>query len=185
MDQSELISKLLSKRKRQIDLLGEHRRHIESIKADIAALEATILISDPGFDFLALKQSDRMNLPLFKHGEALRLTLDAFREIGRPALKSEIVDIIANQKGFDENKRRVADYSLRSVFRKGGATGLIEVASKDAAGFTWRIGPSSLIPERKIRFKSGEGLRLVLDALCAIAEPAHMRSAQGLLFFVR
>ena len=117
----------------------------------------------------------------FKTGEGMRLTLEALREIGRPARASEIASIIAHKKGFGDKKSFLIRVALDAIFRKGLKLGLIKIGRHDADGISWVVGETSVVPKRTIRLKSGEGLNLVLRALAKIEGPADIKQISAII----
>jgi len=117
----------------------------------------------------------------FKTGEAMRLTLEALRELGRPASASEIANILAEKKGFDGNKLCLINIALGGVFRTGLKVGLITRAHHDAGGVRWALGATSVVPTPVTRLKRGEARNLILSSLAKIDGPAHIKQISEII----
>jgi len=117
----------------------------------------------------------------FKTGEAMGLTLEALRELGRPASTSEIANILAEKKGFDGNKLCLINIALTGVFRTALKVGLITRSHHDAGGVRWALGATSVVPTRVTRLKRGEGLNLILSSLAKIEGPAHLKQISEII----
>lgn len=130
---------------------------------------------------LASTATDYARTINFKTGEATRLTLEALRELGRPASISEIASVVAEKKGFDDNKLCLVRIALTGIIRKGMKIGLIKSEHHDADGVRWALGATSVVPERVIRLKRGEGLNLILSCLAKIEGPAHIKQISAII----
>jgi hypothetical protein len=171
-ENSKLIADLLAGRCQQISRLAEHQGVIETIRADIAAIEATLQICAPDLGERLRKQQTPSHRIEFEKGEALQLSLIALKKIGRPAAIHEIANIVATLKHADASKVPSIVKSLYYYLSKGAAEGYLKQASSGGASPLWEPAPITMRRARKLSFKTGEGMQLTLDALREIGRPA-------------
>ncbi len=171
-ENSKLIADLLARRRQQISRLAEHQGVIETIRADIAAIEAKIQICAPDLGERLRKQQTPSHHIEFNKGEALQLSLIALKKIGRPAEIHEIANIVATLKNADASAVPAIVKSLYYYLSKGAAEGYLKQARSGAAAPLWEPAPITMRRARKLSFKTGEGMQLTLDALREIGRPA-------------
>jgi hypothetical protein len=188
MDDSDLIARLLSKREMQIEQLRKHQRRI-------AALEAGILRYRPAFDFPPIEQKIQprqslppkprprplIRLPPFKPGELLKLSLAALKELGRAAYTSEIAQIIARNRRLNGATLPVITLRLYTPLRKASASGYLERLCGDDDASQWQLASTSKEYARTINFKTGEAMRLMLEALRELGRPASISEIANIL----
>jgi hypothetical protein len=171
-EHSTLTKDLLARRRQQISRLAEYQGVIETIRADIAAIEASIQICAPDLGGRLRKQPTSSHHIEFKEGEALQLSLIALKKIGRPAEIHEIANIVATLKNLDASAVPAIVKRLYYYLSKGAAEGFLKQARSGAGAPMWEPAPITMRRARKISFKTGEGMLLTLDALREIGRPA-------------
>ncbi len=177
MDDANLIARLLLKREKKIEQIREHQRRIASLDAAISKYRRDSDV--PSIEQKMPRRPARpprprpQSLIAFKPGQLLQLSLAALKGLDRPAYTSEIAQIIAQNQHIDEAHLPAIRIRLYMPLRKAAASGFLEQISGDDSTTQWQLGPPSMNNARTITFKTGEGMRLTLEALREIGRPAR------------
>ncbi len=121
-ENSKLIAGLLARRRQQISRLTEHQGVIETIRADIAAIEATIQICAPDLGERLRKQQTPSHHIEFNKGEALQLSFIALKKSdGLPrSMKSQTSSRRSRMpmpRRFPQSSRAVNSLPIATPFR--------------------------------------------------------------------
>ncbi len=121
-ENSKLIADLLARRRQQISRLAEHQGVIETIRADIAAIEATIQICAPDLGERLRKQQTPSHHIEFNKGEALQLSFIALKKSdGLPrSMKSQTSSRRSRMpmpRRFPQSSRAVNSLPISTPFR--------------------------------------------------------------------
>ncbi|MFC2950702.1 hypothetical protein ACFOOP_02095 [Marinicaulis aureus] len=86
--------------------IADMKKQIKWREDQLAHVDATIAIFEPGFDVdsLPLKRP-RKRVKLFKQGELGRLIFDALRRSGEPMLTADVVTAVMEAQGYESEAR--------------------------------------------------------------------------------
>ena len=104
MATSIILSALTTKRAEISGLIADLEDRTRQARADLAHLDATLLLFDPDANLTQIKARKlRSRAGLFVTGEISRRTREALRDATAPLLASEIVQQVMIAKGLDPN----------------------------------------------------------------------------------
>ncbi|GAB6142291.1 hypothetical protein JCM14076_30200 [Methylosoma difficile] len=141
MAETHVISALVAKRSELAGLVEHHRKEIAKLSEDIALLDSTIKMFEPGYRIQTIKPKrfQRKNA-FFKRGEANRTILDILRESGKPLSTVEIARVVSALKGFDKDQERALQATILTTLHNQRKNGLVEFTGRDFnGGCVWKL----------------------------------------------
>lgn len=107
--------------------IADMKKQIKWREDQLAHVDATIAIFEPGFDIgsLPLKRP-RKRVKLFKQGELGRLIFDALRRAGEPIPTADVVTAVMEAQGYEEEARSAFAPRVRGNLAYQHGRGTIE-----------------------------------------------------------
>ena len=115
MGDTFVISGLTQKRAEIFGLIIDLEARMRQARADLAHVDATILLFDPDANPAGIKpkrSSDRSGW--FENGEKSRLVRDALRTTGQPVAADDVVRHVMEEKGLDPADKKVRQKLVQS-----------------------------------------------------------------------
>ena len=116
MEHEHVLSDLARKRG---ELAGEAdalRARLAQIGADLAHVDATIRLFDPGYDLAAIRPKRPRDADATRPGEMCRFVLGVLREATEPMSTPEIAARLMTERGMDQSSRS----AVRNVTKRVG-----------------------------------------------------------------
>lgn len=135
MAESHVITGLVAKRAELMGLIDHHRKEIERLTHDIAALDAAIKLFEPDYRIRSIKPKryQRKN-SFFKNGEAGRAVLEVLRKAENPLSTQEIAHSVMAEKGIAPEHEKPLQASLLTTLRNYQKKRLVDMTGRDRNG---------------------------------------------------
>ena len=142
MTESHVISGLVAKCSELAGKLDYHQNQIKQVQQDIVALQSAIKVLDSDYDLRTIKSKQhRQKNSFFKPGEGNTLLLDGLREADGHITTTELVESVAEVKGYNLEKidRRAFTASLFTIMKRLQSKGIIEEVGRKDNVIIWSL----------------------------------------------